>query len=181
MTTEKTFELAIPNDRKFDGKAMGALNDRQRAFVVAMLQQGVNPKAATKAAAQCGYNPIYGYELMRDDGILAALREESTKRVVGAALVGINVLLDIAQSPLHKDQFRAAKELAAINGYTAEQRIVVEHIREDTKGQLRQIKDMAAQLNLDPQQLIAAAGIVDAEFTEVTANDSQLAVDDSEW
>lgn len=165
MTNDLT--VATPQDRSYDGKAMGALTDRQRSFVQAMLQQGVNPKAAAKAAASCGFQPNYGYELMRNDNILAALREESTKRLVGAALVGVNVLLDIAQSPTHKDQFRAAKELAGINGFTAEQRIVVEHITEDSKAQIRQIHDMAKQLNLDPRQLIQAAGIIDAEFTEV--------------
>jgi phage terminase small subunit len=176
--------VATPQDRSYDGKAMAALTDRQRQFVQAMLQQGVNPKAASKAAAQCGYAPLYGYELMRNDNILAALREEATKRLVGAALVGVNVLLDIAQSPTHKDQFRAAKELAGINGFTAEQRIMVTHVTEDTKQQMRQIRDMAEQLGMDPQALIAAAGIVDAEFTEVTVeNGSQQAmlVDDSEW
>lgn len=159
--------VETPRDRSHDGKAMASLTDRQRQFVQEMMQQGINPKAAAKAAANCGYAPFYGYELMRHEGILAALREEATKRVVGATLIGINVLLDIAQSPTHKDQFRAAKELAALNGFTAEQRIVVEHITEDTRGQIRQIRDMAKQLGMDPKQLIAAAGIVDAEFTEV--------------
>lgn len=180
MSSELT--VAPPQDRSYDGKAMAALTDRQRLFVQAMVRQGVNPKAAAKAAAECGFAPAYGYELMRNDNILAALREESTKRLVGAALVGVNVLLEIAQSPTHKDQFRAAKELAGINGFTAEQRIVVEHITEDSKQQMRQIREMAEQLNLDPKQLIAAAGIVDAEFTEVPdANESQIAVDDSDW
>ncbi len=159
---------------------MGSLSARKREFVIAMLQAGVNPKACAQAAAKCGYAAYYGYELMRDEGILAALREESTKRLAGAALVGVNVLLDIAQSPTHKDQFRAAKELAGINGFTAEQRIVVEHISEDSKAQIRQIRDMATQLGLDPKQLIASAGIIDAEFTEVIP--AKVAeVDDSDW
>lgn len=184
-----------PQDRSYDGRAMSTLTDRQRQFVQAMMQEGVNPKAASKAAARCGYAGAYGYELMRHEGVLAALREEATKRLAGAALVGVNVLLDIAQSPTHKDQFRAAKELAAINGFTAEQRIVVEHINPDTKSQMRQIREMAQQLNLDPKALIAAAGIVDAEFTEVepaasnssdvkntaTDNHSQTEVDTSDW
>ncbi len=176
--------VAIPQDRSYDGKAMAGLTDRQRQFVVAMMQQGVNPKAAAKAAASCGFAAAYGYELMRNDSILAALREESTKRLVGAALVGVNVLLDIAQSPTHKDQFRAAKELAGINGFTAEQRIVVEHITEDSKQQIRQIQDMAKQLGMDARQLIQAAGIVDAEFTEVApakATPAAQQVDDSDW
>jgi len=122
-------------------------------------------------------HPNYGNELMRDERILAALREEATKRLSGAALVGVNVMLELAQTPGHKDQFRAAKELAAINGFTAEQRIVVEHINPDTKDQMRQIKEMATALGLDPKQLIASAGIVDAEFTEV----KEPEVDSSDW
>jgi hypothetical protein len=166
-----------PNDREYDTKAMSALTARKRKFVIAMLQQGVNPKAAKQAAAAAGYVPEYGHQLMRDASILAALREEATKRMAGAALTGVNVMLEIAQTPGHKDQFRAARELAAINGFTAEQRIVVEHISEDSKQQIRQIREMAAQLGMDPKQLIQAAGIIDAEFEEVKAPE----VDTSDW
>lgn len=173
--------VAIPQSRHYDGRAMAALTDRRRDFVVAMLKQGVNPKAAGVAAAQCGYHANYGYELMRDEGILAALREESTKRLAGAALVGVNVMLEIANNPSHKDQYRAAKDLAAINGFTAEQRIVVEHISHDSKAQIEQIKDMATQLGLDPKQLIQSAGIVEAEYSEVEAAPSSGGVDDSDW
>ncbi len=179
----RTTDIAIPrdvNDRSYDGKGMSALTSRKRAFVIAMLQQGVNPKAAPKAAASCGYQPNYGYELMRDEGILAALREEATKRLAGAALVGVNVMLEIAQDPTHKDQYKAAKDLAAINGFTAEQRIVVEHISEDSKQQIRQIREMAAQLGMDPKQLIQAAGIIDAEFEDVTPA-KPAEVDTSDW
>lgn len=180
----KSTQLAIPDNRKYDGKAMASLPDKQRLFVITMLQHGVDPKAAAKAAAQLGYHPNYGYALMRDEGILAALREEATKRLVSGALVGVNVLLEIAQNPMHKDQFRAAKELAGINGFTSEQRIVVEHLTEDTKAQMRQIKDMAGQLGMDPKQLIAAAGITDAEFEEVDdagTVEPSAPVDDSDW
>ncbi len=171
--------VETPQSRFYDGKAMAALNDRQRAFVQSMVQQGANPKAASKAAADAGFAPVYGYELMRHEGILAALREEATKRLVGAALVGVNVMLDIANNPTHKDQYKAAKDLAAINGFTAEQRIMVTHVTEDTKGQMNQIREMATQLGLDPKQLIAAAGIieVEGEFTEV----EEPEVDTSDW
>ncbi len=180
--------LTIPSsttDRSHDGKAMRMLTDGHRQFVIGMLQQGVNPKACAVVAAGLGHHPKYGYELMRHEGILAAMREEATKRLAGSALVGVNVLLAIAQNPQHKDQFRAAKELAGINGFTAEQRIVVEHISEDSKAQIRQIREMAAQLGMDAGQLIKAAGIVDAEFTEVIPAKSAaielLEVDDADW
>ncbi len=172
-----------PIDRSHDGKAMSSLTPKMREFVIGMLQEGTNPKAAQKVAAAVGFHSFYGYELMRNEKILAALREEATKRLAGAALVGVNVMLAIAQNPQHKDQFRAAKELAAINGFTAEQRIVVEHISQDSKDQIRQIKEMAAQLGLDPAQLIRGAGIIEAEFTEVKEEKTpcQTDVDDSDW
>lgn len=187
MTTEKAI-VSIPtnpNDREYDSKAMNRLIGRKRAFVIAMLQEAVNPKAAPRAAAKCGYAASYGYELMRDPDVIAALREEATKRLAGAALMGITVMMDIAQDPMHKDQYRAAKDLAAINGFTAEQRIVVEHINEDSKAQLQQVRKMAAELGMDPRQLIEAAGIIEGEFEEVkaeiVAEIGEPMVDDSDW
>ena len=186
MTAERSV-VAIPKDpydRTYDGKGMSALTARNRMFVIAMLEQGVNPKAASTAAKSCGYLPTYGYELMRNPDIIQALREEATKRMAGAALVGVNVMLEIAQNPMHKDQYRAAKDLAAINGFTAEQRIVVEHIDADSKAQIRQIREMATQLGMDPKQLIEAAGIIDAEFEEVKpdiGNPISAQVDSSDW
>ena len=184
----KDLTVAVPVDRKFDGKAMASLTDRQRLFVLEMLTLGINAKACCLAAARCGYASAYGYELMRNEHILAAIREEATKRVAGAALVGINVMLEIAHDLTHKDRYKAAKDLAALNGFTAEQRIVVEHISEDSKAQMRQIRDMAAQLGLDPEALIRQAGIIDVEFTEVTLTpepdikpDIGVEIDSSDW
>lgn len=162
----------IPDSRKFDGRAMSALPAGQRAFVIELLKQGAKKNAARKAALACGYSERYGVDLMRDEAILTAIREEATKRLAGAALVGVNVMLEIAQDKDHRDRFKAAKELAAINGFTAEQRIVVEHVDRETKAQISQIRAMAKELGLEAAQLIAAAGIkdsdvVDAEFVEV--------------
>lgn len=173
-------EGRLPEYRSADGKAMNALNGREKKFVLAMLNQGANKHAAKRAAKEAGYSENYGWTLMRDSGILAALREEATKRVAGAALSGVEIMLEIANDPSHKDRFRAAKELAALNGFTAEQRIVVEHISEDSKQQLRQIREMAAQLGMDAGQLIKAAGIIDAEFEDVTPAKT-AEVDDSDW
>ena len=159
-------ELAIQTDRKFDGKSMRALPDRQRGFVLEMLKRNANPAMVMEAAEAAGYRPDYGYHLMRDEGVISALHEESVKRLTGAAIVGVSVLLEIAQSEDHKDRFKAAKELAAINGFTAEQRIRVEHVTEDKRDLIEQIKSMARELKLDPKQLLAGVGVVEGEFTE---------------
>ena len=171
------------SDREHDGRAMSALTDRKRHFVLMMLQQGVNPKAALSAAKAAGFTAEYSYKLMRDPNILAALREEAGKRLTGAALMGVNVMLQIANDPTHKDQFRAAKELAAINGFTAEQKIVVEHINQDSKELLTRVRQMAVELGMDPRQLIASAGIIDAEYEVIqpALAAPTPTVDDSDW
>jgi hypothetical protein len=158
--------IPIPVDRKYDGRAMRALSDAHRLFVLWMVRQGCNPKACRNAAKAAGFSPNWGYELMRDEGIQAALREEATKKLTGAALLGVEVMCEIARDVTHKDRYKAAKDLAAINGFTAEQRIVVEHVTPDMKGQLAQIRSMAQQLGLDPALLIAKAGISEAEDGE---------------
>ena len=160
-------ELAIRDDRSNDGRAMAGLSDQYHAFVMRLMELGPTKRASAKAAKDVGYHPDYGYQLMRDDRVLAAIREESTKQLAGGAILGVKVMIEIAQDREHKDRYRAAKDLAALNGFTTEQRIVVEHISHDSKEQIAQIKAMAVQLGLDPKQLIAGAGIIEAEFEEV--------------
>jgi hypothetical protein len=111
---------------------------------------------------------------MRDESVLAAIREEATRKVLGSSLLGVTVMEEIALDKDHKDRFKAAKELAALNGFTAEQRIVVEHVNHDTKAQIEQIKTMAGQLGMDPNKLLASVGISnieDGEFSEVPDGD----------
>ncbi len=166
-------ELAVRADRSCDGRVMAGLSDQYHAFVLRLMELGPTKKAAAKAAKDVGYHPDYGYQLMRDDRVLGAIREESTKQLAAGALLGVKVMIEIAQDKEHKDRYRAAKDLAAINGFTAEQRIVVEHISHDSKEQIRQIRAMAIQLGLDPKQLIAGAGIIEAEFTEVEEDEAE--------
>ena len=168
-----------PKDRTYDGKAMAALDTRRRQFVLNMLMQGCNPKAQRACAKEAGFDPTYASTLIRDDRVIAAMREESTKRIAGAGLVGINKLIEIACADGHKDQFQAAKTLAGINGFTAEQKIVVEHIGREDKDKIQEIRLLAEKMGLDPRALIEGAGVIlDAEFEDVTP---KAAVDDSDW
>ncbi len=160
-------ELTVQSDRSCDGRAMAKLPEQHRDFVLRLMELGPTKRAAAKAAADVGFTPNNGYKLMRDDRVLGAIREEATKHLAASVLVGVKVMVEIAQDVDHKDRYRAAKDLAALNGFTTEQRIVVEHISHDSKEQIAQIKAMAVQLGLDPKQLIAGAGIIEAEFTEV--------------
>lgn len=160
-------EVAITSTRKHDGKAMASLPEQQRAFVLRLMELGPTKKAAAKAAGDVGFHPVYGYELMRDERVLMAIREEATKCLAGAVLVGVKTMVEIAQDKDHKDRYKAAKDLAGLNGFTTEQRIVVEHIPSDSKEKIKQIRAMATEIGIDPQLLIAQSGIVEGDFTEV--------------
>jgi phage terminase small subunit len=173
-------DLTIVEEPLAEGKAMSALTGRKKKFVLALLKLGASTSAQRQAAAQAGYDPMYGYQLMHDDRVLAAIREVATKTVAGAALTGVQVMIDIALNKEHKDQFRAAKELAALNGFTSEQRIVVEHIDRDAKDKIQEIRVLAEKMGLDPRLLIERAGVViDADFEIITPATQQ--VDDSDW
>jgi phage terminase small subunit len=153
---------------------MAKLNDQQRLFVMEYLQRSPRPQAVKGAAVAAGYSRDYGHVLMRDPDVLGAIHEEATKTVIGASLAGVKVMLKIAHNDKHKDQYKAAKDLAALNGFISEQRIVVENVTSDTKAQIEQIKTMAGQLGMDPNKLLASVGISnieDAEFSEVDPND----------
>lgn len=164
-------ELAVQDDRSSDGKVMSQLSGQHRSFVLAMVSEDLAKGAAMRAAEAAGYHPLHGYVLMRNDAILAAIREETTKKLQGSVLVAVKALVDIAEDEEHRDRFKAAKEIVAINGYTPEQKIIVEHITSDSKDLMRQIRVMAAEIGMDPQLLIAQVGIADGEFVEVEEDD----------
>jgi len=154
---------------------MAALSDKHRQFVIEMVNLGLTKKAAAKAAESAGFSSLHGYKLMRDQRILDALREESGKQLAGGVVVGVQTLIDIAQDRDHKDRFKAAKELAAINGFTAEHKVTVQHVTRDLKDMISDIRSMANDLGIDGEQLIRAAGFIgigEAGFAEAESEES---------
>lgn len=125
-----------------------------------------------RAAEAAGYHPLHGYVLMRNDAILAAIHEESTKKLQGHVLTAVKALVDIVEDEDHKDRFKAAKEIAAMNGYTPEQKITVKHISSNSNDLMQQIRAMAKEIGEEElRPLIAKFGITDGEFTEVEDSD----------
>lgn len=173
------YVLTIEEDRSSDGPAMSLLNDRERAFVCIMIQTGCSERQASHCATAAGYanGHVSSWQLMRKSKILAAMKEEAGKRLIAGALMGVNVMMEIAMTVNHKDRYKAAKDLAAINGFSpvSEQKITVEHIGTDAGDVLKEIETYAKSLGMevDQQQLLAHAGVkvVDAEFTPVTPDE----------
>ncbi len=153
--------------------AMFGLSPQRQAFVEAMVAGGATPQFVERAAAQAGYATKYGWALMREPRILAALREEAAKGLLGGALIGQKVLIEIATNSEHKDRFRAAKELLAHSGFTITQTVElkIDQTNSEARELIKEIKEFAKATGLDAKQLLGSIGvrdvIVDAEFVEV--------------
>ena len=160
---------------------MAALNDRQRAFVGAMLETGGQPGRHSEAARRAGYEgspdvvKVAAHRLAHNPKIQAAIREEAERRVHSGAILGASVLVEIAADPQHKDRFKAATRLLDMAGLivTTQHKVTVEHTGDDTE-KIRLAIAMAKRLGIDPKKLLGEAGVsaaevdaIDAEFEEV--------------
>ena len=162
------------------GPAMAALNDRQRAFVLTLIQTGCTRAEAARVAGYEGDSDTLksaGYRLAHTPKVQAALQEEAVKLMRDHAPVMIEVLHSIAINPQAdaKDRIRAAGELLSRSGLgtMSEHKITVEKTF-DEKALIADIVRLAKSLDIDPDKLLGrgtpklAGPVVDAEFAEVT-------------
>jgi hypothetical protein len=145
------------------GPKMKLLNDRQRDFVLAMITQGTSNYTA--AARTAGYEDSENIRrqatrLAHDPKILAAIKEESEKRMQAAVGVAANVLVEIAQNETHKDQLKAATALLNRGGLheMTEQRITHD-VSSDAKSLLARFAVLAGALGVDPARILGRAGL----------------------
>lgn len=159
------------------GPAMAALNDRQRAFVLAKTLNGASNADAAKLAGYAGDSDTLkttGYRLAHDPRVQAALQEEAVKLMRDHAPVMIEVLHSIAINPQNdpKARIKAASELLSRSGLgsISEHKITVERTdrTRDPQTVAAEIIAMGRQmgLELDPKHLLGPPP-VDAEFEEV--------------
>ena len=151
------------------GPAMAALDDRERAFVVEVIQQGKKRNLA-QAARSAGYSHhpgtsrLMGHDLLHRGPIIAALHEESRRRFTLAGWQGVLNLIKIAEDDTNRNYFKASKELADRFGYAAvtEHKVTVDHT--DLTGQaiLERIRALAAKHGLDQAKLIGG-NVADAQ------------------
>jgi hypothetical protein len=97
------------------GPAMSQLNERQRAFVIALVTGQPGHGCLTRAYLAAGYQPggdrvLAGkaaYKLSRDERVLAAISEEARKIVRVHHPEASLALLNLIRNPDHKDHARA--------------------------------------------------------------------------
>lgn len=163
------------DDQEF-GPAMAALTEKQRGFVMAMVE--VPGCSHAEAARRAGYSDIAegakvrGHWLAHHPAVQAAIREEAGKRLSAASLTAAGVLLKLLEDEAiePKDRIKAAGMLLDRSGFGAAQTINVNKTVTDRTGagMLERIKALAAANGIDPVKLIGGnAPVVDAEFSEV--------------
>jgi phage terminase small subunit len=158
------------------GPAMEALTDKQRQFVLALLQTGCSNAKAAQLAGYAGNSDVLksmGWRLSHDARIQAAIHEEAEKLIRTTAPMAIGVMTAIAQDPAvdPKDRLKAAVELLNRSGLHAhtEHKITVERQSKTAAELIKEIQAMAGDLGLDASKLLYGAGVVDADFQVIEA------------
>lgn len=161
-------------DRPF-GKAMRALTDKQRLFVIGLLECGGNQ---TQAYARAGYKGddaslrSASCRLAHDPKIRAAVFEEAQARMDASGILATSVLVEIAQDSMHRDRLKAALAILDRIGLHARTEHKITVTKEDDAEKIMQIRLLAEKLGMDGKKLLGAAGhTIDAEFSEVKEED----------
>lgn len=157
---------------------MSALNPKQRAFVMAYVENGnANAAAAARAAGyggdgtyeqQASTTRVTGWRLVHDKRVLEAIKELAQGYVTAAVYRAMSVLVEIAEDPTHKDRLAAAEKILNRAGMlvVAEQKITVEHRTTNRLELLERIKVLAEKTGTNVAHLLEDH-TTDAEFTPV--------------
>lgn len=145
------------------GPAMRACTPLQRAFVLAMASDPFgNATKWTKAAgyrnSEVGYR-VMAHRLMHDEKIQAAVAEVARGALftVGPVLAAQG-MLRIARDRKHPKHLRAVEMVANRVGLheTTEHVVRVDDARRDPATMIARIRELAAQLGVDPARLLGA-------------------------
>jgi phage terminase small subunit len=160
------------------GPAMLSLTEKQRGFVLAMIEFPGSSHSA--AARRAGYSDtkegakVRGHYAAHNPAVQAAIREEAGKRLNASSLAAAGVLMKLLTDPkvAAKDRIRAAGMLLDRSGFGAAQTINVNKTVSDQSGKviLEEIKKLADKTGVPLQSLLriaTATPVIDGEFVEI--------------
>lgn len=143
------------------GPKMLALNERMRAFVMAVVENpGITQGKAARLAGYSASSDVLlrktGHFLMHDERILAAIHEVASQRLRSSSLMAADVLVTLLGSADEKIQLKAAGMLLDRTGFGAQQNINIHQTVTDQSGKavMDRIKRAAAALGVDAGQLL---------------------------
>ena len=153
------------------GPAMQALNERQRIFVVALLDQGTkhNQSAAARKAGYRGKPEtirVMGHQLAHYPKVQAAILEEAKKRLqLGTGAAAALLLETIGDKKVGRhDRLRAAESVLDRGGLHARTEHTVT-VTKDRTEKLRDICRLAREFGLDPRQVVGdLADVLEGDF-----------------
>lgn len=159
------------------GPAMTALTPMMRRFVLALIENPALPQ--WRAAESAGYSAVSNkslrvtaHRLTHDDRVLAAISEESGKRLRSASLLASDFLVRMIcdEGVAMKDRAKVAVALLDRGGFGAAQTINVNKTVTDRTGTAiaERIRELAAKHGLDPQRLLGVSAPIEGEFSEVS-------------
>jgi hypothetical protein len=173
--TEGVSTVPDPEERGL-GPAMRVLSPARRRFAMAAVmfpfaKDWQIAKAAGYSDRSHGSLRVRAHENFHDEKVLAAIRECADREVRGGAMLGVATIKKIVRRDDHRDQFKAAVWLAAMNDFAVAQNINVKQTIKDESGTaiLSEIKALAAKHGIPLPVLLGqrAAPVVEGEFEEV--------------
>lgn len=145
------------------GPKMGALTEKQRGFVMAMVTAPGLPQ--WRHAEMAGYAggesvvKVMACNLLQRQDINDAINECAGMRLRAGALVAAEVLIKLAsdETAAGSLRLRAAAALLDRVGLAPQQNIQVDHVHTDRTGSalMDRIRELAAKHGLDPERLLA--------------------------
>lgn len=168
----------MSDDQEY-GPAMRALNERQRLFVMAMIE--VPGCTNADAARRAGYSDVAegakvrGFYLAHSPAVQDAIREEASKRLSAASLTAAGVLMKLLTDDEiePKDRIKAAGMLLDRSGFGASQTINVNKTvtrKMDVSAAAQKIAEFRQRFPEQFAKLLGgepAAPVIEGEFSEV--------------
>lgn len=155
------------------GPKMRALSDKQRAFVMAMVEfPGVSN---AEAARMAGYSDkaegakVVACRLMQDKKVVEALHEQAGKRLWAISLKAAARVDQLIDSEDDTVALKASLSILDRVGHAPQQNINVhQHVTDNSgKAIMERIHALAAKHGLDAQKLLSKPAAIDVEFSEV--------------
>ena len=140
---------------------MRALNPAQRRFALAavmfpLAKDWQIAKAAGYSTNSHGALRVQAHVLFHSEKVIAALHEEASKRLRSSSVLGVSILVKIAQTDGHRDQLRAAEALLNRVGLheMTEHKVTVDHRDETGEAMIGRVAALAKKLGIDPAVLL---------------------------
>jgi len=169
------------------GPAMRSCNDRQRRFVISLLETGSdNYTLAARMAGYSGTNntmSVTAYRLSHDPKIQAAIQEEAKRRLNAGLILATSTLVQHVKNLDAKVSLKAIEMILNRGGLHAqsEHKVTVEHQMNEQET-VNAIVMMANKMGVNPAQLLGEAGyklpaltdqsnVVEGEYTEVATGE----------